>query len=93
MTPEQLQGWLQAGLGVAMLAALFFGYKRLWVFGWLYDSVVQERDEWKEMAIRGLQTAADVAQAAKRHTTLTPSQADKALKVVREAGTADKEPS
>ncbi len=69
-----------------MLAALFFGYRRLWVFGWLYDDVVKQRDQWQQMAIHGLEAAASVAQAATKHTTLTSEEAETALRVIREAG-------
>jgi hypothetical protein len=68
-----------------MLAALFFGYRRLWVFGWLYDDVVKQRDEWKSMAIHGLEAAAEVTQAAREHTIFSPQEAEVARRIVREA--------
>ena len=86
MTPEQIQGWLQLGLGGIMLAALFLGYRKIWVWGWYATDLEHQRDEWKQMAIHGLEAAASVAQAATRHTTLTSEEAETALRVIREAG-------
>lgn len=86
MTPEVLQGWLQIGLGGLLLAALVFGYRRIWVWGWLYEDVVKQRDEWKQMAIHGLEAAAEVAKAAKRHTTFSEEEAEVARRIIREAG-------
>lgn len=84
MTPEQLQSWLQLGIGGIMLGALFLGFKRIWVWGWYAAALEKERDEWKAMAIHGLQAALDVAQASKKHTTLTPEQAELAERLVGE---------
>jgi hypothetical protein len=87
VTPEQLASAIQilGVTGLLALALLSF-YKRWVVMGWQYDAVARERDEWKAMALAGLQTAADVSQAAKRHTMFTPEEAEIALRVVREAG-------
>lgn len=86
MTPEQLQGWLQLGIGGLMLAALFLGFRRIWVFGWLYDGAIKDRDEWKTLALKAMGNTQDVAEAAKAHTTFTPEQAEMALRLIREAG-------
>lgn len=67
-----------------MLAALFLGYRRIWVFGWYAADLEKQRDEWKTMAIHGLQAAIEVAQAAKQHTTFTPEQAALAERLVGE---------
>jgi hypothetical protein len=85
VTPEQIQGWLQLGLGGFMLAALFLGYKRVWVFGSYYAEAVKDRDEWKALALGRLTTDANVAQAA-RQAVFTPASADESVKVMREAG-------
>jgi len=77
---------LQLGLGGLMLVALFLGFRRIWVWGWYATALEKERDEWKQMALGGLKAAADLAQASKKHTTLTPDEADVALRIIREAG-------
>lgn len=69
-----------------MLAALFLGFRKIWVWGWYSAQLERERDEWKAMALKGLQTAADMAQAGKQHTQLTPEEAEEALRIVRQAG-------
>lgn len=87
MTPEQLAGLAQAiGVVGLLIAALYGLYKQWWVPGWAWRALVQERDEWKQMALGGLQAAADLAQATKQHTIFTPEEADVARQLVREAG-------
>jgi hypothetical protein len=86
VTPEQIQGWLQLGLGGLMLAALFLGHRRIWVFGSFYSAMEKDRDEWKAIALQGLQTARDVAEAAKGHTVLTREEAEAALRAIQTAG-------
>jgi hypothetical protein len=85
VTPEQIQGWLQIGLGGIMLAALFMGYRRIWVFGWLYTEAVKDRDEWKALALGRLTSDADVASSARRFV-LSSETAEEGARVVREAG-------
>lgn len=86
MTPEQLQGWLQVGLGGLMLMALFLGFRKIWVWGWYAADLERQRDEWKAMAIGGLKAAADVAEAARQHTTFTAEEAEMARRIIHEAG-------
>lgn len=57
MTPEQLQSWLQIGVGGLLLATLFLGHKRLWVFGWYARELAKDRDFWRDMALRSVKTA------------------------------------
>lgn len=54
MTPDQIQGWLQIGVGGLLLLALFAGFKRVWVWGWMYAEMQRDRDEWKAIALRAL---------------------------------------
>jgi hypothetical protein len=68
-----------------MLAALFLGYKRIWVFGWLYLEVVKDRDEWKALALGRLTSDADVATTARRFV-LSQASSDEAQRVMNEAG-------
>lgn len=69
-----------------MLAALFLGYKRIWVFGSYYMDAIRDRDEWKAIALRAMGSTHEVAQAAKKHTTFTPEEAEMARRIVAEAG-------
>jgi hypothetical protein len=85
MTAEQIQGWLQLGLGGTMLAALFLGYKRVWVFGSYYTEAIKDRDEWKALALGRLTNDANVASAA-RAFVLSPEEAAKGEKAMLEAG-------
>lgn len=41
------------GALVFALVILWAGVKRYWVFGWAYTACIAERDEWKEVALRG----------------------------------------
>lgn len=48
------------GPGGALVLALFIlfgGWRRWWVFGWLYKDLEQEKNEWKEAALRGTRIA------------------------------------
>lgn len=69
-----------------MLAALFLGFRRIWVWGWLYAEAIKEKEEWKSIALAGLRTAADVAQAAQNHVVLTAEESEKTRRIIREAG-------
>jgi hypothetical protein len=53
LTPESIQLWLQLGLGGLMLAALFLGARKVWVFGWIYAAKSDECETWKALALRG----------------------------------------
>lgn len=46
-----------AGALVVLVAIVFTGMKRKWVFGWQYNDVVKDRDEWKTAALRGTHIA------------------------------------
>jgi hypothetical protein len=45
------------GALVMALVVLFGGWKCWWVFGWHYKQVVNEKNEWKEAALRGTYAA------------------------------------
>jgi hypothetical protein len=74
VSPEQIQGWLQLGLGGLMLVALFLGHRRIWVFGWLLieaetrlDEMQADRDFWRNTALKAMghtDKAMDVAKKA-----------------------------
>jgi hypothetical protein len=77
MTPEAIQGWLQVGAAGLLVAALFLGGRKLWVFGWQYQAMVaqyeerletcrKDRDEWKHLAMRTLQLQAKLTEVAEK---------------------------
>lgn len=45
------------GLLVALLVILFSGMKKKWVFYWYVREVKEDRDEWKQAALRGTRIA------------------------------------
>ena len=45
------------GLLVALLVIIFTGMKKKWVFGWYAREIREDRDEWKEAALRGTRVA------------------------------------
>ncbi len=90
MTLDQLVNAVPAvGVTGLLVAALYGLYKQWWVPGWVYRAKEAEAEDWKQMAVHGLEAAAEVAKAAKRHTTFTPEEAELARRVIREAGTQD----
>lgn len=46
-------GGLQGLLFILILA----GSRKLWVWGWMYKELQQERDEWKALALKGTHLA------------------------------------
>lgn len=72
--PDQIQGWLQLGVGGLLLVTLVLGHRRLWVFGWVLAECEQRLDEmeidrnfWRDTALRSMgqvDKAIDVAQKA-----------------------------
>lgn len=78
MTPEQIAGWLQIGGAGLMLGALFLGFKKVWVWGWIYQAKVDECEEWKRMALKSVGLT-----AAAMTTPLTPEQANQAQQVIQ----------
>lgn len=50
----------QVGVGTLLILILFGGYKKWWVFGWIYkesenraNKLEKERDDWRDLALRG----------------------------------------
>lgn len=55
-----------------MLAVLLIGFQqRWWVFGWQYQELKQDRDEWKLLAQTGTATAERANSAATQVVTRT----------------------
>jgi hypothetical protein len=69
--PDQIQGWLQLGLGGLLLMTLVLGHRRLWVFGWVLEEASKDLDEmridrdfWRDTALKSIRhtdKALDVA--------------------------------
>lgn len=61
-----MEGLLQILLGpfgtlVLALVILYGGWKKWWVFGWYARAVEEERDMWREQALRGTKIAEQVS--------------------------------
>lgn len=61
------QGWLQLGVGGLALAALFLGYKRIWVFGWQLSAAETDRDFWRGVALNLLKVNDKAITVAEKH--------------------------
>lgn len=71
--PDQFLSYLRDGGIIGLLVAILIGgFRRWWVFGWHYDAVCKERDEWKQLALRGTVIA---GQAVELATTTTSKSA------------------
>lgn len=46
-----------AGLVGLMAIFIYGGIKRWWVNGWVYDQIVIDRDQWRELALKGTDLA------------------------------------
>lgn len=58
------------GTLVLALTIIVTGWKRMWVFGWHYTEEVEEKLEWKEIAMRGTNIAEKSAATAEKVVTL-----------------------
>lgn len=68
--PDTLLQYLRDGGIIGLLLLAFVGgFKRWWVFGWHYDSVCRERDEWKQLALRGTVIAGQAVELATTSTS------------------------
>ena len=81
----------QLGIAALVIGVLLIGagtkkFGRLWVFGWTYDAKEREAEEWKKLYLEAIQTVGSVAEAAKRHTSLSSEEAEMARRIIREAG-------
>ncbi len=61
MTPEQIT---LAGLLIAIGVA---GAARKWVFGWIYQEMVADRNFWRDRALEGTGLAEIATSLAERH--------------------------
>lgn len=54
------------GALVLALGILVSGWKRMWVFGWQYKDVENEKNEWKSIALKGAHVAERVVSVAEK---------------------------
>ena len=59
-----------SGLVVFVLFVLFAGWKGWWIWGRDYDKLEQEKNEWKEAALRGTRLAEHAVSRVKDNETL-----------------------
>lgn len=57
MNTTEFTGWLdvlksQAGVIAILAFIIFSGFKRWWVFGWVYDAEIRRTEEYKIMTYR-----------------------------------------
>ena len=46
----------RGGMLALLLVIIGGGARQAWVFGWVYRQMLLERDEWKTIALKGLET-------------------------------------
>lgn len=51
----------KAGVVVILIVILYGGWRRWWVFGWQYRDCVDEKNEWKEAALKSTHIAESAA--------------------------------
>ena len=51
--PSVIAEWAQTlGMTGGLIAILYGGKKRWWVWGWQYDAIVADRDKWQALALK-----------------------------------------
>ena len=54
------------GALIFALVVLWAGWKKYWVFGWVYKDAVEEKKEWKNAAMRGVTVAERVVKKVEK---------------------------
>jgi len=62
------------GIVGILFVALLGGMRKWWVWGWAYDQVVAERDEWKHLALKSFELASKVTEAAEKVATTSETR-------------------
>ena len=57
------------GALVLMLVVIWTGVRQYWVFGWLYKQEREEKEQWKEAALRGTRVAERVVSVTEEKVT------------------------
>lgn len=60
------------GIGSLLALLLFFGNRRVWVYGWTYDAKAEEADYWRGVAERLLNIAETTTEALPPSVTQQP---------------------
>lgn len=63
-----------ASLGLILLLIIYGGYKRYWVWGYQLEEMRSDRDEWKNMALRGTNLTERAANLTERAVSLATKQ-------------------
>lgn len=58
-----------AGVSGLLIFALIGGFRKWWVFGWIYKDVCKEKEEWKQLALHGTNLSETSVQVAKKVIT------------------------
>jgi hypothetical protein len=67
VTIQELVGLVTDGGVIALLILILVGgHRRWWVWGWLHKETVADRDEWKQLALRGTGLAETATSAARK---------------------------
>lgn len=68
MDPTALRALADAGFAVGLIAILIGGFRGWWIYGPLHERIVQDlveqRDFWRDAAIRGTAIAEKAVEAA-----------------------------
>lgn len=54
--PTVLRTFLDLGISGLLLVAIIGGFRGWYVWKWQWDRLVQDRDEWKALALKSLDT-------------------------------------
>jgi hypothetical protein len=56
MDPQTIRSFLDIGVAGLLMVALIGGFRGWYVWKWQWERLVQDRDEWKALAMRSLDT-------------------------------------
>ena len=59
----------KGGVGALLLIIVVAGINRYLVPGWLYRQILKERDEWKQLALRGSSLATRIINEKERNNS------------------------
>ena len=63
---EIVQAVRDVGVTGLLIFALIGGFRKWWVFGWHYNDVVREKNEWKQLALGGTHLSERAVEVAKQ---------------------------
>jgi hypothetical protein len=71
MDPQTIRSFLDIGVAGLLMVALVGGFRGWYVWKWQWERLVQDRDEWKAIAMRSLATTERVASVAEHAVKAT----------------------